>query len=188
MTRNAIQFQPGLSLVEFQARFGREAQCIQALSRSRWPLGFECPECGSLRGHALKARPLMQCAVCRHQVSVTAGTIFHSTKLPLRIWFLAMHLLSQAKHSVSGLELSRQLGVSQTTAWALKHKLMQVMMEPERKHSRCLPLDRQPAPPAVSRRIPVALQPSLRPGQPSSTPTSRRRQNPAHARQVPLFG
>ena len=136
MTRNAIQFQPGLSLVDFQARFGRDEQCVQALSRSRWPLGFECPECGGHRGHALTTRPLMQCAVCRHQVSVTAGTIFHSTKLPLRVWFLAMHLLSQAKHSVSGLELSRQLGVSQTTAWSLKHKLMQVMME--REHGRRL--------------------------------------------------
>ena len=136
MSRNAIQFQPGLSLVEFQARFGRDEQCVQALSRNRWPLGFDCPECGGHRGHALTTRPLMQCAVCRHQVSVTAGTIFHSTKLPLRVWFLAMHLLSQAKHSVSGLELSRQLGVSQTTAWSLKHKLMQVMME--REHGRRL--------------------------------------------------
>ena len=75
MSRNAIQFQPGLSLVEFQARFGRDEQCVQALSRNRWPLGFDCPECGGHRGHALTTRPLMQCAVCRHQVSVTAGTI-----------------------------------------------------------------------------------------------------------------
>ncbi len=104
MTRNAIQFQPGLSLVEFQARFGREAQCIQALSQSRWPLGFECPECGSPRGHALKARPLMQCAVCRHQVSVTAGTIFHSTKLPLRVWFLAMHFNALQNRQGSALQ------------------------------------------------------------------------------------
>lgn len=136
MIRNAIQFQPGLSLVQFQSAFGREAQCIQALFRSRWPRGFECPECGSHGCHTLKARPLLQCSACHHQTTVTAGTIFHSTKLPLRVWFLAMHLLSQAKHSVSGLELSRQLGVSQTTAWSIKHKLMQVMME--REHGRRL--------------------------------------------------
>lgn len=136
MIRNAVQFQRGLSLVQFQASFSTEGQCVQALFRSRWPKGFECPECGSSRCHMLKVRALMQCAVCHRQVSVTAGTIFHSTKLPLRIWFLAMHLLSQAKHSVSGLELSRQLGISQTTAWVVKHKLMQVMME--REHGRRL--------------------------------------------------
>ena len=136
MIRNAVQFQRGLSLIQFQAAYGTDDQCEQALFRSRWPGGFECPECGSSRCHALKARAPMQCAVCHRQVSVTAGTIFHSTKLPLRVWFLAIHLLSQAKHSVSGLELSRQLGVSHTTAWAIKHKLMQVMME--REHGRRL--------------------------------------------------
>ena len=58
-------------------------------------------------------------------------TIFEATKLPLTTWFLAMHLLTQAKNNVSALELKRHLGVRYKTAWLLKHKLMQVMSERE---------------------------------------------------------
>ena len=131
MAINRVQFQKGLSLPMFRGRYGTEEQCLQALSQSRWPYGFECPECGSRRFHQLHCRPLFQCAECRHQASVIAGTIFASTKLPLTTWFLAMHLLTQSKHSISSLELARQLGVRQKTAWSLKHKLMQVMLERE---------------------------------------------------------
>ena len=59
------------------------------------------------------------------------ATIFESTKLPLTTWFLAMHLMTQAKNNVSALELKRHLGVRYHTAWLLKHKLMQVMSERE---------------------------------------------------------
>jgi transposase-like protein len=131
MAINRVQFQKGFSLPMFRERYGTEEQCLQALFRSRWPHGFECPGCGSRHFHQLQCRPLFQCAECRHQTSVIAGTIFASTKLPLTIWFLAMHLLTQSKHSVSSLELARQLGVRQKTAWSLKHKLMQVMLERE---------------------------------------------------------
>ena len=58
-----------------------------------------------------------------------AGTIFASTKVPLRTWFRAMYQLTQSKGGISSLELGRRLGVTQNTAWKLKHKLMQVMME-----------------------------------------------------------
>lgn len=132
MAINRVQFQKGLSLAAFRERYGTEDQCLLALFHSRWPQGFECPECGSGRVHRLKCRRLFQCAECRHQASVIAGTIFASTKLPLTTWFLAMHLLTQSKHSISSLELARQLGVRQKTAWSMKHKLMQVMLERER--------------------------------------------------------
>ena len=132
MARNKVQFQKGLSMSQFRERYGEEEQCLQALFQSRWPQGFQCPECGSERHHALRCRRLYQCADCRHQASLTAGTIFASTKLPLTTWFLAMYLLSQSKHGISSLELARQLGVSQKTSWSIKHKLMQVMYERER--------------------------------------------------------
>jgi transposase-like protein len=132
MAINRVQFQKGLSLAAFRERYGTEEQCTLALFRSRWPQGFECPECGSPRFHRLQCRRLFQCAACRHQASVIAGTIFASTKLPLTTWFLAMHLLTQCKHGISSLELARQLGVRQKTAWSIKHKLMQVMLERER--------------------------------------------------------
>ncbi len=128
MPRYDIQFQKGLSLREFMARFGSEDQCIKAVCKARWPNGFECPECGSNR-HCRLSRGLFQCQDCRKQTSPTAGTMFQGTKLPLTVWFQAMHLLTQGKHSVSALELKRQLGVHYETAWAIKHKLMEVMLE-----------------------------------------------------------
>lgn len=131
MAINRVQFQKGLSLAQFQERYGTEEQCVQALFDSRWPTGFECPACGSRRHHRLLCRRLFQCAECRHQASVTAGTLFASTKLPLTTWFLAMHLLTQTKHGISSIELGRQLGIRQKAAWSLKHKLMQAMLERE---------------------------------------------------------
>lgn len=125
-----IQFQKGLSLQEFNATYGSEEQCLEAVCKARWGGGFICPECGSTR-HCRLTRGLFQCSVCHHQTSPTAGTIFHGTKLPLTIWFQAMHLLTQGKHSISALELKRQLGVHYETAWAIKQKIMQVMVESE---------------------------------------------------------
>jgi len=130
MSRYDVQFQEGLSLGDFVASYGTEEQCVNALIQARWPQGFECPVCGSHRHCRLK-RGLFQCLDCRHQTSPTAGTIYDSTNLPLTVWFQAMHLLTQGKHSVSALELKRQLGVCYDTAWNLKQKLLQVMLERE---------------------------------------------------------
>lgn len=135
MSRNLIQFQPGLSLPEFIRLYGTEKQCSTALECARWPHGFHCPHCGDDRHntHFRKERKIFQCYRCRRQTSVIAGTIFSSTKLPLTTWFLAMHLLTQSKNNVSALELSRLLGVSYNTAWLVKHKLLQVMEEREQR-------------------------------------------------------
>ena len=129
MARNWIQFQKGYSLTQFVDEYGTEERCVAALFRWRWPNGFVCPQCEHTGYWRLQSRALYQCRGCRHQVSLTAGTILDSTKLGLRTWFLAMYLLTQTKNGISGLELSRQLGVSYNTAWSLKHKLMQVMKE-----------------------------------------------------------
>ena len=131
MARNKVQFQKGLSEAQFDALYGTEALCHAALVDWRWPEGFECPDCEG-RAHCIVLRGvrlLYQCNACRKQTSVTAGTIFASTKLPLRLWFRAMYLLTQSKTGISSMELSRRLGVTQTTAWMLKHKLAQVMIE-----------------------------------------------------------
>ena len=78
-----------------------------------------------------EASRVFQCRDCRTQTSLTEGTIFHSTKLPLTIWFQAMYFLTQNKNNVSTLELRRLLGISYPAAWRMKHKLMQVMFERE---------------------------------------------------------
>ena len=129
MARNRVQFQKGYSLVQFMDDYGTEDKCTQALFRWRWPNGFVCLRCEHTGHWRHQSRALYQCRRCRHQVSLTAGTILASTKLPLRIWFLAMYLMTQTKNGISALELSRQLAVSYNTAWKVKHKLMQVMKE-----------------------------------------------------------
>jgi ISXO2-like transposase domain/Transposase zinc-ribbon domain len=123
----------GLSEAEFQAAFGTEAQCRAVLEKLRWPKGFLCPACGHGGRAWLGERRLYQCNRCKHQVSLTAGTIFHATKLPLTIWFLAIHLIVTAKNGISSIELGRRLGVKQTTAWAMKQKIMQVMRTREQR-------------------------------------------------------
>ena len=129
MQCNRVQFQKGLSLGTFLQRYGSEPQCAAAIHKARWPRGYRCRACGSRSHCRLRTRKLFQCNTCKHQVSLTAGTLFASTRLPLTTWFLAIHLVTQSKHGISSLELARQLGVSQNTAWQLKHKLMQAMRE-----------------------------------------------------------
>ncbi len=129
MAKNQVQFQRGMSLMAFLDTYGTEEQCREALAKVRWPNGFLCPNCGHRRHCHLKGRDVDQCTRCKRQVSLTSGTLFAETKLPLRTWFLAIYLLTQHKNGISALALHRQLGVSYNTAWLLKHKLMQAMVE-----------------------------------------------------------
>lgn len=129
MAMNRVQFQPGLSMMEFMDRYGSEDKCEEALIAARWPRGFTCPACGKGVSSRFRreGRLYWQCSTCRHQCSAISGTIFASSKLPLPRWFLAMHLLTQSKNNVSALELKRHLGVCYKSAWLMKHKLMEVM-------------------------------------------------------------
>ena len=97
----------GLSDEAFREAFGTEEQCRAALVRLRWPDGFVCACCGH-HGHCVLAgRGLYQCNRCKKQTSPTAGTIFHATKLPLTLWFAAIHLIVTAKNGISSVELGR---------------------------------------------------------------------------------
>lgn len=137
MAMNRIQFQPGLSLPQFTAQFGTEAQCAAALELARWPQGFRCPGCGQAGHYRLRGgtHKTFQCQTCRLQTSLTAGTLFQSTHLALTVWFLAIHLISQAKTGLSALALKRPLGVSYPTAWLLQQKLMQTMAERDTQYT-----------------------------------------------------
>ncbi len=131
MARNKVQFQKGMSEAQFDELYGTEPLCHAALVQWRWPDGFECPGCEGREHCIVKrgARSLYQCNACRKQTSVKAGTIFASSKLPLRLWFKTMYLVTQSKKGISSIELGRRLGITQTSAWMLKHKLAQVMIE-----------------------------------------------------------
>jgi transposase-like protein len=130
MAQNRVQYQKGLSMPEFFDRFGSVQQCEERFRVWRWPSGFVCPRCEQTWHSKFwrHDRLCFQCGSCRYQCSLVSGTIFESSNLPLPRWFLAMHLMTQAKNNVSALELKRHLGVSYPTAWLLKHKIMQVMV------------------------------------------------------------
>ena len=128
----SIQFQKGMSLIEFHSKYGAESQCLEALIGYKWLGGFRCRECGGHEHCRIKSRNLFQCNRCHKQESIKANTIFHNSNLPLTKWFLGMFLLTQSKNGISSVELGRHLGVTQPTAWMMKHKLMQVMFERDR--------------------------------------------------------
>lgn len=118
------------SLLEFQERYGSEAACIEALARHRWPDGYVCARCGGGESYRLKARlRVFECTGCGRQDSVTAGTIFHRTRTPLRKWFLAAWWMARDKRGVSALFLARELALRYETAWLMAHKLRHALGE-----------------------------------------------------------
>src|SRR3954452_4704545 len=117
----------GLSEAAFRERFGTEAACREALFAMRWREGLTCPACGHRGFCARRTRKVFQCNRCKKQLSLTAGTVFQDTKLPLTTWFAAVYHLTQGKNGISSIELARRLGVRQPTAWLVKHKLMRAM-------------------------------------------------------------
>lgn len=112
---------------QFEARYGTEEQCREALRRWRWPDGFRCPHCGHDRSHRIAYRALEQCMRCRRQTSVTSGTALDSTKLPLRDWFLGLYVMAADGREVSAMTLHRHLGISYNAAWRMRRKLLALM-------------------------------------------------------------
>lgn len=115
------------SLTEFQEAFPDEEGCAAFLVERRWPGGFVCRACGSVRAAMLKSRARTYvCLDCGRQTSITAGTAMHRSKLPLTIWFWAAHLMSAR-------QLEDQLGLTYKTAWLLTQKLRRSMLDPDRE-------------------------------------------------------
>ncbi len=125
---------PG-SLPEFEAQFPDDEACARWLFGKRWPDGFRCPGCGHAKGWELgRGTLLVECARCRRQTSVTAGTVLHRSHLPLKLWFLAAWLVATHKNGMSARQLWLQLGLgSYKTAWLLLRELRRAMVDPERE-------------------------------------------------------
>jgi transposase-like protein len=116
-----------LSVTEFRERFGSAEQCEAHLARARWPEGFYCFHCQGSRGSHLQRRGVYQCLDCRRQTSLTAGTIFHGSRVSLDRWYWAIYRLAQDKKGCSAMLLSKEIDVSYPTAWLMAHKIRQAM-------------------------------------------------------------
>ena len=108
-----------ITFEEFRTRFSTEEICRAELFRSRFPNGFVCPKCGCTEYYPVRGRNTFQCRACRHQTSVTAGTVMHRTHLPLTAWFWAIYLCATDKRGISAVQLSRTLGICYESAWYL---------------------------------------------------------------------
>ena len=121
------------TLIELEHRFGSEEACAEYLTALRWPDGWKCPRCAGSQPWAVR-RNRWRCDQCRYEMSVTAGTIFQDSHVPLTIWFRAMWQVTSQKNGMSALGLQRVLGFgSYKTAWAMLHKLRRAMVRPGRE-------------------------------------------------------
>lgn len=113
-------------------RFHNESEARKHLESLRWPSGPVCPHCGGVeRNSALSGTShrdgLYFCGDCRSQFTVTVGTVFERSKIPLHKWLMAAHLIAASKKGISSKQLERMLGVTYKTAWFMSHRLREAM-------------------------------------------------------------
>jgi transposase-like protein len=118
-----------INLISLIDRFQDENDCRRYLEGLRWPDGLECPRCGGKTISRIKTRHQLDCDSCRYRFSVTAGTIFHDSHLPLWKWFVAVYLIVESKKGISANQLKRSLGVTYKTAWYLAHRIRDALNE-----------------------------------------------------------
>jgi transposase-like protein len=107
------------TLLELERSFCTEEACVECLAALRWPGGWVCPRCAGVDAWSIR-RARWLCDHCRYEMSVTAGTIFQDSHVPLTIWFRAMWQITSQKNGISALGLQRVLGLgSYKTAWAM---------------------------------------------------------------------
>ena len=118
-----------MNLPKLIEHFHSDEKCRSYLEAMRWPKGIACPRCGATTISLIQKRDQFDCNSCRYQFSVTAGTIFHDSKLPLWKWFLAAYIMTESKKGVSANQMKRMLSVSYKTAWYLCHRIRAAMKE-----------------------------------------------------------
>lgn len=118
-----------MDLMALMDRFRSDEKCRAYLEDLRWPNGFRCPRCEGRRISRVTTRQQFDCDSCRYQFSVTSGTIFHDSHLPLSKWLAAVYLMCESRKGISANQLKRTLAVSYKTAWYLCHRIRAAMAE-----------------------------------------------------------
>jgi transposase-like protein len=118
-----------MNLVQFSNAFNSQRKCIRHLESIRWKSGPVCPYCKSTSFSTKKVELRYRCCSCNRSYSVLVGTLFHASKLPLPVWFVAIYLIKDAKKGISSLQLSRHLNVNKNTAWFLQSRIRKAMKE-----------------------------------------------------------
>ncbi len=122
-----------MNLVDVNNRYSTEDKCREQLKRLRWPEGVTCPRCKSKTISRLFTQSKFECSDCEYQFSVTVGTVFHDSHLPLTMWFLATLLICESKKGMSACQIQRTLGIgSYKTAWYLCHRIRHAMTQTDK--------------------------------------------------------
>lgn len=125
-----------MTLPEVTRLFSTDDKCRELLERLRWPEGVTCPRCKDRRISRMAEYARFECSMCQYQFTVTSGTIFHDSHLPLPIWFLAVLLICEAKKGMSAMQLKRTIWGkdkgSYKTAWYLCHRIRAAMAAAEK--------------------------------------------------------
>ena len=116
-----------INLFSLVDQFSSDEQCLRALEGLRWPNGVTCTRCGDGNVFELPVRHKFKCRPCKHQFTVTSGTIMHDSHLPLRKWFFAIYLMCESKKGMSALQIQRTIDVAYRTAWYLCHRIREAM-------------------------------------------------------------
>lgn len=118
-----------MNLVKLVEQFGNEEKARTHLELLRWPSGPVCSRCSAKNCSPIRHRATYKCNSCKFQFSVTSGTIFNDTHLPLWKWFLAIYMMTESKKGVSACQIQRTLSVTYRTAWHLCHRIRDAMKE-----------------------------------------------------------
>ena len=116
-----------MNLMKMSDMFHSDERCRTYLEALRWPDGIVCIRCESPKISRSYTRNQLICDACGYNFSVTAGTIFHDTKLPLPKWFMAVYLMGESRKGISANQMKRTLDVSYKTAWYLCHRIRSAM-------------------------------------------------------------
>ena len=116
-----------INLISLIEKFRDEETCREYLEKLRWSTDVCCPRCGDLSVSEISTRDQFDCNGCRYRFSVTSGTIFDNTNLPLWKWFVTIYLICESKKSISANQIKRTIGVTYKTAWHLCHRIRSAM-------------------------------------------------------------
>jgi len=118
-----------MNIMTLMEQFDTDGECRAVLEKLRWPNGVCCPRCQSEKVYRADPRKQYDCAGCGYQFSVTSGTIFHDTHLPLPKWMVAVYLMTESRKGMSANQMKRTIGVSYKTAWYLCHRIRAAMKD-----------------------------------------------------------
>ena len=118
-----------MELIKIMEKLNTQSKCMAYLEKNRWPKTPICPYCNSTKSSRKTQEFRHTCHNCKRSYSVLVGTLFESTKLPITKWFLAIHLIINAKKGISSLQLARDLNVNKNTAWFLQKRIRQAMKD-----------------------------------------------------------